>query len=95
MVTFKYKNYFRFRIVFAYLKLIALFFVVMDEWKAQGGQAWEVIEPVDGFHPSQVGQYLSAQFIHNLLATNHAQVLGKKNPYNQKIKEVFGDQGGY
>ena len=67
----------------------------MDFWESQGGQDWQVIEPVDGFHPSQVGQALSSQFMFDLLTTNHPQVLGKKNPYNAKIKEVFGEQGGY
>ena len=67
----------------------------MKKWEEQGGQDWEIIEPVDGFHPSQVGQALSAQFIYDLLATNHTEVLGKKNPYNSKIQEVFGEQGGY
>lgn len=67
----------------------------MKKWEDQGGQDWEVIEPVDGFHPSQVGQYLSAQFLYDLITTNHTNILGGKNPNNQKIAEVFGDQGGY
>ena len=69
--------------------------LVMKKWEEQGGADWEIIEPVDGFHPSQVGQYLSAQFLRDVLLTNETDIFGKKNPNNQKISEVFGNQGGY
>lgn len=25
-----------------------------EEWHRMGGEPWQLIEPVDGFHPSQV-----------------------------------------
>jgi hypothetical protein len=28
------------------------------EWEARGGQAWQLIEPIDGFHPAQVCLFL-------------------------------------
>ena len=27
---------------------------ILHEWVAKGGEAWQLIEPVDGFHPNQV-----------------------------------------
>ena len=27
---------------------------VIDEWKKQGKPAWQLLEPVDGFHANQV-----------------------------------------
>jgi hypothetical protein len=27
---------------------------VIDEWQKRGGQPWQLIEPVDGFHPNEV-----------------------------------------
>lgn len=33
--------------------LLALF-AAAEEWRKMGGEPWQLIEPVDGFHPSQV-----------------------------------------
>lgn len=27
---------------------------VIEEWQKRGGQPWQLIEPVDGFHPNEV-----------------------------------------
>ena len=70
-------------------------FSVISEWESKGGQAWQIIEPVDGFHPAQTGQALSAEHIYNLLVKNYPDVIGKINPHNSKISETFGNQGGY
>ena len=32
---------------------------VIQEWEAGGGEAWQLIEPVDGFHPNQVRSHSS------------------------------------
>lgn len=29
-------------------------FSVIEEWQKRGGQPWQLIEPVDGFHPNEV-----------------------------------------
>ncbi|CAK8694911.1 unnamed protein product [Clavelina lepadiformis] len=68
---------------------------MISEWESKGGQAWQIIEPVDGFHPAQTGQALSAEHIYNLLVKNYPDVIGKINPHNSKISETFGNQGGY
>jgi len=64
-------------------------------WKKQGGQLWQLIEPIDGFHPNQNSQYLLAEWIWQDLLTNHPNFLGKENPHNGDIWKIFGDQGGY
>lgn len=28
--------------------------IVVEEWQRRGGQPWQLIEPVDGFHPNEV-----------------------------------------
>ena len=71
------------------------FLAVMKRWEARGGKDFEVIEPVDGFHPGQVGQSLSAEYVFEQLEKYHPDMLGKVNPNNDLIKEVFGDQNGY
>jgi len=30
-----------------------------------------------------------------MLMKDHPTFLGKENPYNDQIKKIFGDQGGY
>lgn len=57
------------------------------------GPRYELIEPVDGFHPSQ----LANSIIGNLSYYNLAQagLLGDTNPNNAAIQAKFGDQGGY
>ncbi|KAL0490188.1 acyloxyacyl hydrolase, partial [Acrasis kona] len=58
--------------------------------------AWkEMIEPFDGFHPSQLLGSLTADVIWDFLEKNHPDAIGEVNPYNDKIEELFGDQGGY
>lgn len=52
-----------------------------------------LIEPVDGFHPSQYGNAWIGDFLYN--ATLAAGILGPKNPNNAAIIAKFGNQGGY
>ncbi|KAJ8783122.1 hypothetical protein J1605_009730 [Eschrichtius robustus] len=102
---------------------------IMEEWQRSGGQPWQLIEPVDGFHPtsfrspalpgdrfSSVSQapvvpfhdflFHISKLLHvalQLLADRFwkkvqlqwPQVLGKENPFNPQIEQVFGDQGGH
>lgn len=66
-----------------------------QEWQEQGHDIYELIEPVDGFHPRLKAEELSAKVLWRLLESKVPQVLGKVNPNNFLIEEVFGDQGGY
>jgi len=71
------------------------FSTIIGIWQAEGGQAWELIEPIDGFHPNQIANYLEAEILWNFLMANHSDWLGYPNPQNDEIQSTFGDQGGY
>ncbi|XP_067652318.1 acyloxyacyl hydrolase-like isoform X3 [Haliotis asinina] len=64
-------------------------------WVKQGGEAWQLIEPVDGFHVNQLGQALYAAAIWKHLEANIPFAIGTLNPNNAKIRDIFGNQGGY
>ena len=67
----------------------------MNRWEARGGKPFEVIEPIDGFHPGQIGQSLAAEYLYEQLEEKHPDFIGRVNPNNEIIKLVFGDQNGY
>ncbi|KYR00215.1 acyloxyacyl hydrolase [Tieghemostelium lacteum] len=71
------------------------FGAINEIWVAEGGQTWDLIEPVDGFHPNQNANYLMAEYFFNSLMQDHPDWLGAINPFNSLIQEQFGDQGGY
>ena len=64
-------------------------------WEAMGGEDWQLIEPVDGFHMNQIANYLLSDEMLKIFTEKHPEWLGPINQYNDKIKEIFGDQGGY
>lgn len=68
---------------------------VVKIWEAGGGESWQLVEPVDGFHPSQLGNSLSAQFLWSKLKKEYPNWIPPINPYNADIEKKFGDQGGY
>jgi acyloxyacyl hydrolase len=68
---------------------------VLKNWQDQGGELHDLIEPVDGFHPSQIGDTLLAQYTFDQLTKLYPNVLPPINPNNARIKQLFGDQGGY
>ena len=63
--------------------------------KAQVGQTWELIEPVDGFHMNQIANALIADEYWNLISRKHPNWVGPINPFNKQIQDIFGNQGGY
>eukprot|EP00761_Pharyngomonas_kirbyi_P011468 gb/GECH01011493.1/.p1 GENE.gb/GECH01011493.1/~~gb/GECH01011493.1/.p1 ORF type:complete len:611 (+),score=135.96 gb/GECH01011493.1/:1-1833(+) len=68
---------------------------ITKPFKKKGGHAWQLIEPVDGFHPSQIANSLLGKYIFESIDHDHPEVFGPENPHNEKIQELFGDQGGY
>ncbi|XP_004676915.1 PREDICTED: acyloxyacyl hydrolase [Condylura cristata] len=68
---------------------------IIEEWQKKGVQPWQLIEPVDGFHPNEVGLLLLADRFWKKVQLQWPQVLGKENPFNPQIEKVFGDQGGH
>eukprot|EP00095_Tigriopus_kingsejongensis_P003537 snap_masked-scaffold106_size358372-processed-gene-1.9 protein:Tk03537 transcript:snap_masked-scaffold106_size358372-processed-gene-1.9-mRNA-1 annotation:"acyloxyacyl hydrolase-like" len=71
------------------------FHTVVREWVAKGGQLWQLIEPVDSFHPTQATQPLIANALWKLLEKRLPHVLGPINPNNEEILKLFNGQGGH
>ncbi|XP_050396389.1 acyloxyacyl hydrolase isoform X2 [Patella vulgata] len=65
---------------------------VFDVWTKSGGQAWQLIEPVDGFHSNQMGQALTAQIMWDNMVKLYPDFIGPVNPFNKQIEEIFGNQ---
>ncbi|NWS26025.1 AOAH hydrolase, partial [Polioptila caerulea] len=66
-----------------------------EEWRKMGGEPWQLIEPVDGFHPSQIAAALGTGITWQKVLHEWPQVLGKENPFNDQIEAIFKDQGGH
>jgi len=65
-------------------------------WVQAGGQAYQLIEPVDGFHPSQIANALGGKFLYLNILKTHPSAFGFTNPNNGLIEEMFGpDLNGY
>ena len=68
---------------------------MVEDWERQGGEAWELIEPVDGFHTSRIGQAQTAKILYQLIETNIPEIIPPINPNNENIVNRFGTQNGY
>lgn len=68
---------------------------VINQWVQMGGEPWQLLEPIDGFHVNQYAHGLVADTLWDYLSKNHPDWLGPVNPYNDQITQIFGDQGGY
>ncbi|XP_044148977.1 acyloxyacyl hydrolase [Bufo gargarizans] len=68
---------------------------VNAKWERFGGNPWDLLEPVDGFHPNQVASAIGADLIWEEILQKQPEILGKQNPFNQEIIQQFGDQGGH
>ncbi|NWX15855.1 AOAH hydrolase, partial [Aegotheles bennettii] len=66
-----------------------------EEWRKMGGEPWQLIEPVDGFHPSQIAAALGTSITWQKALHEWPQVLGRENPFNDQIEAIFKDQGGH
>ena len=68
---------------------------IFDAWTEEGEDPVLLIEPVDGFHPSQIFHALMADWYWQQINATHPDWLGSVNPYNSQIEQIFGNQGGY
>ena len=71
---------------------------VVTKWIEQGGEAWQLIEPVDGFHPNQQYQAIASDLLWDKMVTINQTIPGflpTRNPHNAEIEAIFKDQGGY
>jgi acyloxyacyl hydrolase len=62
---------------------------LIEKWVSAGGAVWELIEPVDGFHPNQQAMSLIASDLVDFLEAN--KILPPVNPNNAKIQQLFGN----
>jgi acyloxyacyl hydrolase len=67
----------------------------VQEWIDSGHSAVDLIEPVDGFHPSQTGIALLSDKVWQWMQQYYPEIIGPVNPHNEAIKALFGDQGGH
>jgi len=68
---------------------------IMEKWKEMGGDPFDLLSHVDGFHPSQAFNMLLGDFIWDTIVREKPEWLGPVNPNNDLITELFGNQGGY
>lgn len=68
---------------------------MFDEANRRGIAPKRLIEPFDGFHPSQIGQNIQAKIVWDRLIKEHPEAIGPVNPKNEEIERLFGKQGGY
>ncbi|KAH0627181.1 hypothetical protein JD844_002642 [Phrynosoma platyrhinos] len=68
---------------------------IAEMWQKIGGEAWQLIEAVDGFHPSQIASALGSKTIWEKILHKWPHVFGKENPFNSEIETIFKDQGGH
>jgi len=68
---------------------------IWDAWVAEGNDPYLLIEPTDGFHPSQIFHAKLGDYLWNTIEKDHPDWLGKENPNNDRIQQLFGNQGGY
>ena len=63
-----------------------------EMWLSKGGKSvQDIIDPFDGFHPSQVGMSMQAEYIWKELLEGKEDVIGIRNPYNEFIDNIFGE----
>lgn len=68
---------------------------IKAQFERDGIPAGELLMAVDGFHPSQKFHAYLGEHLWNTLMTEHPDWLGEVNPNNDRITQLFGNQGGY
>ena len=68
---------------------------IIEKAKEQGIEIYDLIEPVDGFHPGQLFHAMLGDWLWEAIKRDRPMWIGESNPNNQRILQLFGDQGGY
>ena len=68
---------------------------VLNYFEATGQDPALLIEPVDGFHPSQLAQRYIAEIIWDYLLLTNPSFLGSVNPNNLQIQTQFPNPPPY
>ena len=65
--------------------------VTITEWwmNGGGGAISDIIDPTDGFHPSQAGMAIQASYMWDMLLKDRTDILGPRNPFNNQILTRF------
>ncbi|KAM3822120.1 acyloxyacyl hydrolase [Vipera latastei] len=82
----KYSNFDIFYMDFPLKEIIAM-------WQKMKGETWQLLEPMDGFHPNQFASALEARILWKKLLQERPDILGKENPFNSEIAAIFHSQG--
>ena len=77
------------------LLIDSVFLLLLPACSATGANLSDLYEVMDGGHPSVSGEILLGQYVWDLLERTRPDVIGPVNPNNQRILDLFGDQGGY
>lgn len=94
-VVNKYKNHYS-NLELAFLDFAEMLQDGFDILEKQGLPTHELIDDVDGFHPSiDVGHRILGDVIFQHLQERYPHFVGEVNPNNDAIQKKFGDQGGY
>jgi acyloxyacyl hydrolase len=67
----------------------------IQRWVKMGGEPWQLIEPVDGFHTSQYAHAIFTDIYWEHILSERPNWIPPENPFNDQIIKIFGDQGGY
>lgn len=62
---------------------------LFSDYFKTGAPLTDLIEPADGFHPSQTGNAIFGQKFFEFLETEHPDALGPVNPHNDEIDRLF------
>ncbi|KAK9396552.1 acyloxyacyl hydrolase [Crotalus adamanteus] len=62
-------------------------------WQKMKGETWQLLEPMDGFHPNQFASAFEARILWKKLLQERPDILGKENPFNSEIAAIFHSQG--
>ena len=68
---------------------------IVQDYKDGGGDAKDLFEPVDGFHPSHLMNQMLSDVVWDFLETDFPEAIGPINPVNDEIRIRFGDQDGF
>ena len=68
---------------------------LVDDFKDGGGDAADLFEPIDGFHPSHLMNQILSDVVWDYLEKEFPEAIGPINPFNDDIRMIFGDQGGF
>lgn len=63
----------------------------VNTWLSRGGSgSYQIVDPTDGFHPSQIGMSLWAEYLWKDSILPNTKLVKNPNPHNQEISEKFG-----